>query len=112
MIAEITQSFSAMFSQLIKYTITAAATTLELLPNAAIPLYSGVGSSNNSGGIQPPPQLNLGVFMVMFIVCAIEVVFLKIVSALSVSSREYVNDISRLQYHTVESATASNEGPL
>lgn len=108
---DITHSISVMLTQLIKYTITAAATTLELLPNAAIPSYSGAGSSNNSGGIQPPPQLNLGLFMVMFIVCAMEVVFLKIVSALSVSSRVYVNNISRLQYHTVEASNASNEVP-
>lgn len=101
-----------MFSQLIKNTISAAATTLELLPNAAIPLYAGAGSSNHSGGIQPPPQLNLGVFMVMFIVCAMEVVFLKIVSALSVSSRVYVDNITRLQYQTVETSNATNELPL
>lgn len=88
-----------MFLGFIKYTITAAA-ALELQPNGGdgIPVYtSGTGPGDDrsestrltgeSDTAMHP--LNLAIFMMLFIVCALEVIYLKIVAALAETSRLY-----------------------
>lgn len=115
-----------MIIEIVRFTITAAATTLELLPNG-IPFYLGSGSISNSrptieGAIKSPssdgsahqqPQLNLAVFMILFILCACEVICLKVISSLSIGGSQRIFDgIAAINVQRMQNSNAVNDDAI
>lgn len=81
---------------LVKHTIESVV-TLGLQPNGILFYYTSDETDDNDISdteTSASPQLNLAIFMILFIICSIEVIFLKVMSSLTIRSYLNINNQS------------------